>query len=362
MDLGIDTSPLLTMQLTLPARKYPSVENRAAFLQRIDERLQTVSTIEGATTSSNFPLGGGAPRQFAIEGRTLQGDRPPNVTMVSVGPRYFDTIGARLMRGRALNDSDGRPLQTAVVNRRLVDMYFPQEDPIGKRIRLTEEFPTAPQTGWFTVVGVAPTVRQSNFEDVNPDPVVYVTHVESPTLGRGLFLIVRTHGDSGKATSVLRNEIRALDPDLPLFNIRTMDQQLAMQRWPFRVFGTMFAVFAAIAMVLAAVGVYAVTAYSVSQRTQEIGVRMALGAQSRAVRWLILRRGLVQLSIGLFLGLAGALGVGRLLRSLLVQTGTADPVTLTSIAVLLIGVVVLACLWPARRATRLDPVVALRYE
>jgi len=160
----------------------------------------------------------------------------------------------------------------------------------------------------------------------------------------------------------LREEMRALDPDMPLFNIRTMDQNLERQRWPFRVFGTMFAVFALIALLLSAVGLYAITAYSVTQRTQEIGVRMALGAQAKQVWWLIARRAIVQLAIGLAIGMPGAFGVGILLKSLLVQTSSYDPTTLISIAVLLIAVAIAACYWPARRATRLDPLVALRYE
>ena len=154
----------------------------------------------------------------------------------------------------------------------------------------------------------------------------------------------------------------ALDPDLPLNDVRTMDENLAQQRWFVRVYGTMFSVFAGIAVVLAAVGLFAVTAYSVTQRTQEIGVRMALGAQAKQVSWLILRRGLMHLAIGLTLGLAGAFGVGRLLRSMLFQTGAADPLTLVSITLLLGMVAITACLWPAWQATRLDPVTALRYE
>jgi putative ABC transport system permease protein len=153
-----------------------------------------------------------------------------------------------------------------------------------------------------------------------------------------------------------------IEPDLPLFGIMTMDQFLALQRWSFRVFGSMFAIFAGIALALSAVGLYAVTAYSVTQRTAEIGVRMALGAQPRQVLWLVLRRALAQLAIGVPIGIAGAFGVGRVLQTVVAQTSTRDPVTVGSIAVLMIIVSVNACFWPARRATRLDPVRALRDE
>jgi putative ABC transport system permease protein len=177
-----------------------------------------------------------------------------------------------------------------------------------------------------------------------------------------MMLLIRAQRDAASLTSLAREEVRAIDPDLPLFGILTMDQQLAQQRWPFRIFGTMFAIFAFIALALSAVGLYAVTAYSVAQRTQEIGVRMALGAQAAQVMWLILRRSLVQMVIGLTLGIAGAVGVGKLLSSLLFQTGARDPILMLGIISLLIVVSTSACLWPARRATRLDPVNALRND
>ncbi|HEV3139856.1 MAG TPA: FtsX-like permease family protein, partial [Vicinamibacterales bacterium] len=192
------------------------------------------------------------------------------------------------------------------------------------------------------------------------DPVVYVPHRVDPQ--RFMVLIVRGQGDAANLASLVRNEMRALEPDLPLFNVQTLDETLAQRRWPFRIFGTMFGVFALIALVLSAVGLYAVTAYSVAQRTQEIGVRMALGAQAGQVLWLVMRRSLIQLAIGLPFGIAGAFGVGKVLESLLIQTSTRDPVTIGSIAALMIVVSIGACLWPARRATRLDPVTALRYE
>jgi putative ABC transport system permease protein len=175
-------------------------------------------------------------------------------------------------------------------------------------------------------------------------------------------ILARSEVESGALTMQVRQAVQAIDPELPVFGVQTMDQFLAQARWPYRVFGSMFAIFAAIALVLSGVGIYAVTAYAVTQRTQEIGVRMALGARGGQVSWLILRQGLIQLAIGLTIGLAGALPLSAVLQSLVVQIPTRDPVTFTAIAAILIGVTIAACLIPARRATRLDPLTALRVE
>jgi putative ABC transport system permease protein len=367
MDLGIETSRLLTMSIILPARKYPTPQDEVTILRRIDERLSSVGALVGAATTTNQPLQGGAGRQLTIDGKTAAaGDKPTTVTMLSVGPGYFDAVGVRLLRGRTFDPTiDGTPgHEMAIVNQRLVAMYFPGEDPIGKRIQLSDDSPGGRPSAWTTIVGLAPNIRQRSGQDPDPDPVVYVPHLQNPTMGRGMSIIVRGRSEPGQLTAQLRKEIFAVDPDMPLANIRTMDENLAQQRWFVRVFGTMFSLFAAIAIVLATVGLYAVTAYSVTQRTQEIGVRMALGAQPGQVRWLILRRGLIQLAIGLVLGLAGAFGVGKVLQSasVLVQTGPTDIVTMASTSLLLVIVGLTACLWPARQATRLNPVTALRYE
>ena len=207
---------------------------------------------------------------------------------------------------------------------------------------------------------MSPDIRQRALQDPEPDPVVYVPHrIESP---RNSTLILRTRGDPAAVTALVRDTMRVLEPDLPLFNIQTLDELLADQRWMFRTFGAMFAIFALIALVLSAVGLYAVTAYSVTQRTQELGLRVALGAPPGQVLWLVLRQGLLQLAIGLPIGLAGAFAVGRLLESVLVQTSPADPVTIVSIVAVVVGAAMLASLWPALHAARLDPSAALRYE
>jgi predicted permease len=361
MGVGIDTSHITAMQLNLPDRKYPTPEQRTAFFERVEERLGAIRTLPGASITSSFPLGGGQPRLLAIEGRPpAAGETPPTVTAVLAGRRYFDTLGLAV-RGRSFLDGDGTPgHEAAVVNQRFVAMHFPNQDPIGQRIQLTDDNAPNKPSWSATIVGISPTVRQRNPQDPDPDPVVYLPYRADPV--PFTTLLVRTAGDPAAATSLLREELRAIDPDLPLFNIQTLDERLAVQRWPYSVFGSMFAIFALVALVLSAVGLYAVTAYSVTQRTQEIGIRMALGAQAAQVRWLILRQGLIKLAIGVPIGVAGAFGVGILLKTLLVQTGTRDPITLVSIVCVLTLVSLAACFWPARRATRLDPMVALRYE
>jgi predicted permease len=366
MDLGIDSSRLLTMRLSLPLGKYPKPELRTLLFQRLEERLRGVTAIQASAVTSNLPMFGGFLRQLVVEGRPDRpGERPPEVSVVSVSNGYFDTLGMKMIRGRTFNEVDGTPgHESVLVNQRFATMHFPGEDPVGQRIRLIDAQParvydpTPPLAA--TIVGVVPTVRQRNFQEPEPDPVAYVPYQTDPQ--RFVFLVVRGQGDPASLTALVREQMRAIEPDLPLFGILTLDQLLAQQRFSFRVFGSMFGAFAVIALVLSAVGLYAVTAYAVSQRTSEIGVRMALGAQSSQVLWLMMRQALWQLAIGLPIGIAGAFGVGRLLKSVLAQTNGNDPLTVVGIAAVMMAVSIAACFWPARRATLLDPVAALRND
>jgi predicted permease len=363
IDAVVDTSQLLTMQLSLNDRKYPTPEKRNSFVRQLDERLAGISGLDAVTTASNWPLGGGMGLQLTIEGRTDPNSRPPMVTMVSVGSRYFDAIKLPIVRGRTFNGTDDNPGQAgAIVNQRFVDVYFKQEEPLGRQIRLTEEVPAGVGLPPLTIVGVSATVRQREIEGAEPDAVVYVPYLATPSLGRAFAVIVRTSADHAAVTPLVRQAVYALDSDIPVFNVRTMDEVMAQQRSGHRVFGGMFVVFAIVALVLAAVGLYAVTAYSVVQRTQEIGLRLVLGAQPGEVVWLFLRRALVLVAAGLVIGLAGAFGVGQVLQSLLVGTSARDVSVLFSIAFVMMVVAAAACAWPARRATRLDPAAALRYE
>jgi predicted permease len=362
LDLGFEPGRLLTMQLNLNDRKYPTSDERNGFARRLTERLRGIGALEAVTTASNFPVGGGYGLELSIDGRTDPNTRRPNVTMVSASASYFSTVGIGLLRGRDFTPADETTERGGViVNQRFVDIYFKHEDPLGRQISLIEDRPNGVDLKSLTIVGVSTTVRQREIQGLEPDAVVYVPYFAGPDLGRNVSVITRTPG-AAAAAPLIRQAVLELDPDIPVFNVRTMEEVLAQRRWQYRIFGGMFAVFAGIALLLAAVGLYAVMAYSVMQRTQEIGVRMVLGAPPRDVVWLFLRRAVSLVAIGLVIGMSGAFGVGRLLQSVLVQSTGRDLEVLLSIAALMLLVAVTASVWPARRATQLNPVAALRYE
>jgi putative ABC transport system permease protein len=365
MDIGADISHMLTMRMTLADKKYPTPEQRRLFYQAMLSRLAAVPGIAGASIASAPPASGVQTQPFEIEGRPAADPKKlPLVTVMQVSEGYFDVLDVRMREGRVLRETDGnKGSESVVINARFASQHFPGEDPLGKRLRLKVDERMNAVTSeqpWLTVVGVVPNVRQRSLQDVDPDAIAYTSYRLQPTLGTAI--LIRSHSDPTALIPAVRKAVQDVDPDQPVFGVQTMEQALAQNRWPHRVFGTLFTIFAFIALVLSAVGIYAVTAYSVTQRTQEIGVRMALGAQARQVSWLILRQGLVQLAIGLTLGGAGALAAGPVLQTLLVQIKPTDPATLAAIGLVFTVVTVVACLIPARRATRLDPLAALRVE
>ena len=361
LDIGIESSNLLTMRTQLSQQRYPSLEQRRVFADAILTRLGALPGVLHASLTSYIPMMGGDRRQFSIEGRAQPADlEAPGASVLIVTPSYFDTLGVTAQRGRFFRDIDGAAgSEVIVVNERFAARFFPGEDALGRRIRLNSirEADTEP---WLTIVGIAPTVRQSNPQDLQPDAVIYQTFRQRPL--QGMNILLRTAGPQASIVASVREAVQAIDPEQPVFAVQTMDEVLAQSRWPYRVFGTMFVLFALIALVLSTVGIYAVTSYAVAQRVQEIGVRMALGAQPRQVSWLILRSGLSQLGIALLLGLPGAWGVGQALASILAQIPPTDPVTFVGIILLLTTVTLAACLIPSWRATRLDPLTALRVE
>jgi putative ABC transport system permease protein len=363
IDLGFRTDYLMSMQLQLPNTKYPKDENRLAFYDRLVPRLGTVPGAESVAVSSNVPPQGGGGRDLEIEGRPPLpvGTERAAVTTVLISPGFFDTVGAPLRRGRIFTDRDGTPgSENVIVNQHFVSEFFANEDPIGKRVRFPPRDAKAKPDVWRTIVGISSNIVHGRRQDMAPTSVAYIPARQEP-LGF-MFLLVRSRVDPTVIMNAVRREVQAIDQDQPVFSMQTIDQLLAQQRWPIRVFGSLFGILAVIALVLAAVGLYAVMAYSVTQRTQEIGVRMALGAAAPQVSWLILRQGLLQLLIGLTIGLAGAWFTSKALGPLLVNVKSTDPSTFAGISLVLAVVALAACLIPAARATRLDPLTALRIE
>jgi predicted permease len=354
MSAGVDTTGLLRMALDLPAGSYGSPERRRVFYRQLDERLAALPGSR-ASLASSIPMAGTLEGPVQFEDRPVQPEaRQPVASLMTVGPRYFETVGARLVQGRAFGADDGRAGPGAVlVNERFVEMFFDGASPLGRRIR-----PGA-NAEWMTVIGVATNVRQRITDTGAFDPVVYLPVAVNPPARINVLLRA---SNFAAVAPVVRAEVRALDVDLPLYDLRTVDEQLAISRWPARVFGSIFVIFAAIALILAGVGLYAVTAYSVVQRRQEIGVRMALGARAAEVGWLVTRRASTQLAVGLILGGAGAAAVSRVIPAVLAGSRGADPLTLVAVSALLLAVGVAAALIPARRAMRLDPVAAMRTE
>ena len=315
---------------------------------------------QSVTYASQAPLEGGMRRPLEIDGRPVaRVEDRPSVTTILVGDRYFETVGLSMRDGRDFTVRDGTAgAETAIVNARFVSRFFPTGDVLGRRVRLrvSDREPGI----WATIVGISPTVRQGDIQSIEPEAVVYLPYRLEPA--SYVTIIARGREEPSALSTPLRRAVQAIDPDLPVYDIQTFDALLAQTRWPYRVFGTMFVLFALIALVLSSVGIYAVMAYAVSQRRQEIGIRMALGAPSRTVAFGVLRGGLLQLTIGLALGLAGGYGVSQLLESLLVQMNPVDPVTFVSIVAILSAVTVAACVIPARRAARVDPLIALRAD
>ena len=368
LDLGIKTDHVMVMRMILPSTKYPNADTRRVFYDHLSPRLAGLAGVESVSFTTSLPPNGTGRRGVEIEGRPpLKADeQPPQIGVVTISPTFFETVGVQMRRGRVFHDTDGAAgSETAIINEKLAADLFPKEDPIGRRIRFVAPPPQpgqpAPATPvWRTIVGISPTLRHSNNQSVEPTAVVYVPLRQDPT--GFTMMVVRSRLEPGVVMAAVRREVALVDRDQPVFTVQTFDQILDQQMWPFRVFGSLFAIFAVIALVMSAVGLYAVMAYSVTQRTAEIGVRMALGAEGRQVSWLVLKRGLLQTSLGVAIGLVGAFFLSKVMSSLLVDVTSRDPMTFGAITIVLTTVAIAACLLPARRATRVDPLVALRTE
>jgi putative ABC transport system permease protein len=322
--------------------------------------LQAFPGAQSVGIVSDLPLSGmNADRSYTHSGipPNEQRRRPPSADYRHCSPAYFSAIGMPLLRGRAFTEQDAHGAQpVAIVNQTLARQIWPNENAVGKQITFFSPEGLEP---WRVVVGVVGDVKHHGL-NVETRPEIYVPHTQAPT--STMTLVMRAAGDATTMTASVRKAVRALDADLPLFNVRTLEQlrndTLAPQRFNLWLLGA----FACIALALAALGIYGVLAYSVSQRTHEIGLRLALGAQPRDVLRLILRQALALTLIGLAIGGLGALALLRLMQKLLFEVNSTDPLTFIAITLLLLVVSLLACWIPARRAMRVDPLVALRVE
>ena len=274
-----------------------------------------------------------------------------------VTPGYFRTMGIPLLYGRDFTDADAKDKPgVTIVDERLAREYWPNENPVGKRIRFG---PPENNEPWHTIIGVAGTVRHERMqEDTNES--VYLPHLQIPV--NGLSLVTRTTSNPHDLIGAIRREAAQLDPDLPVSEVATMEEVVAESIWQPRLYAMLFAVFAGGALVLALIGIYGVMAFLVQTRTHEIGIRMALGATARDIFKLVVGRGMKLTAFGVLLGVAGAAALTRLMHSLLFNTSSTDPVTFILISLLLSLAAFLACYIPARRAAKVDPLVALRYE
>jgi len=362
IDMGIKPDHLVAMRINLPRASYPTPEARAQFFEQLTPRLATLPGADDAAVTTSMPPFGLWTRELLIDGKPDLGrGKRQESGFVAVSPSFFATVGASLRRGRPFDARDGGTgAAVAIVNERFAARHFPGQDPIGRRIRFPDE-DAADDIPWLTIVGISPDIRHGNPRERDLPEVAYVPLRQ--VRPDGAVAMIRSRLDPANLVAAVRREVQSIDPDMAVANPQTVDQMLTQTAWPFRVFGTAFGILAFIALTLASVGLYAVIAYSVSTRTQEIGVRMALGAGRPAVGWLVLRRGLWQLAIGLVLGLGGAWAVGKfVLATVLAQISGTDPAIFVGVPILLTLVALAACYVPARRASRLDPLDALRSE
>jgi putative ABC transport system permease protein len=357
IDPGFNAKNLLTAFVMLPPAKYPEPRRQAEFFREVMERIGSLPGVEWAGGADSAPMLSNDAGPVSIEGHPvgpgevkIQAERP------KITPDYFRAMGIRLLRGRAFTwaDNEGSP-PVAIINEAAARQYWPNEEAMGKRVRLEDG--SAPV--WRQVIGVVGDVRQDGLVQAGR-PEVYAPLNQVPV--PYMVLVVRTRSGPAVFAGAVRHAVMAVDKEQPLFQIQAMQQVLDDSVAGRRFQMSLLAFFAAIALGLAAIGIYGLMSYSVNQRTHEIGIRMALGAKRDEVLRLVVRQGLVLAMIGVALGMAGALLLTRFLSSMLYGVGVNDPITLLSVAVLLSGVAALASFIPASRASRIDPTVALRHE
>ncbi|HMV86470.1 MAG TPA: ABC transporter permease [Blastocatellia bacterium] len=356
---GFNPQGLLTMHLSLPDGKYSVAPQRADFYKQLVNDVRALPGVQSVGAVSDLPLSGsGSSGSFRIEGRDVpQNQSLPHGARWAATPEYFKTMGIPIIRGRYFEERDtADSAPVAIIDESLAKKYWPNEDPVGKRISFEGG---ANNRIWREIVGLVGHVKHTDLEGESRAQY-YMPH--SQRAQPRMALVIRTASDPNSLAGSVRGVIKAMDSDLPVFRVRTMDQFVADSMTQRRFALLLIGVFAGLAMLLAAIGLYGVMAYSVTQRTHELGLRMALGAQRSDVMKLVVRQGMLLAAIGLGLGVALALLLSRAMKTLLFNVSATDPLIYLLIAITLAAVALLACFIPARRATKVDPMVALRYE
>jgi putative ABC transport system permease protein len=356
---GFNPENIVTMQISLPDTKYAEEEQATRFYRELNERIGAISGVRHVGMSN--PLFGGWQDYFIVEGRSVPLPGEENWTEIAiVNPDYFRSMEVPLVRGRYFMEQD-RPesRNVAIIDRAFAARYFPNEDPIGKRIKRDND--PASVLPWLEVVGVVESIRRySEFFDLNTRVQLYQPHSQYPT--RYMNLFVKTELPPEMAAAAFRSEVLELDPNQPIFNIRTLEDFLSERLYVRRISFVLLAIFAGVAILLAAVGIYGLMAYSVSQRTHEIGVRTAMGARARDVLELVLWKAVRLTSVGIGFGLLLAFGLTPLMKNLLFGVSARDPWIFAGLALFTGTVALAAVLVPATRATRITPTEALRHE
>ncbi|MEA2205261.1 MAG: putative transport system permease protein [Blastocatellia bacterium] len=357
VDKGFNSENVLAMNIGLPGSKYPKPDNYISFYQQTTERIASLPGVKAAGITSVLPLSANFDgRGLAVEDFPKPRGEEFSVDLYVATPGYLKAMEIGLAQGRAISDADTKDAPfVALINRTMADEYWPNQNPLGKRVRFAGGSDNSQP--WRTIVGVVNDVSQYAL-DQKPPKQLYLPHAQFPTSTNTI--VVKTTGDPMSVVGAVRKEILAVDKDQAVFQITTLNELLGESILVRKFFMLLLSVFAGLALVLAAVGIYGVMSYAVTQRTQEIGIRMALGAQAGDVLKLIVKNGLTLAAIGIALGLLAALGLTRLMQQLLFGVSATDATTFAGVSAALVMVVLLACYLPARRATKVDPLVALR--
>jgi predicted permease len=360
LDYNFAVDNIFTSRIGLFEAVYPDAEARTQFYRNVVQRLEGMPAARSVALTTNLPAGGAGRPRLAIEGETYETDQDhPRAYSAAATPNFFRTFGVDVLQGRdfTVQDDADAPL-VAIVNQRFAERLFPGEDAMGRRFREADD---DSENEWKSIVGVVPNLMMQGFGPEEDPAGFYVPLAQRDSRFVSIAVAVRGGNPTSITTSV-RQAVRMVDPDLPMYWVYDMEEVIANRSWPYLVFGGLFIAFGAAALFMASVGLYGVLSFSVSRRVQEMGIRMALGAGGRDVVKLVLRQGFVQLGIGLGIGLGMAFGLSNVVAILMFQGQTRDPLIFATIAGVIVIVGILASVVPARRATSVDPIVALRYE